>query len=90
MYVKCSDIGLVVLPNELKIQGFSLYPLLPQIMVVANSHAFWNSGDKETRNTKSVKFKSRILCPKALILCMLVVQREFTPDHPFLLFSHGA
>lgn len=73
MYVKCSDIGLVVLPKELKFEGFSLYPLLPQIMMVANSHAFWNSGDKETRNTKYVKFKLRILCLKALILCTLVV-----------------
>lgn len=90
MYVKCSDIGLVDLPNELKIQGFSLYPVLPQIMVVANSHAFWNSGDKETRNTKSVKSKLRTLCPTALMLCMLVVRREFAPDHHFLLFSHGA
>lgn len=72
MYVKCSDIGLVVLPKELKFEGFNLYPLLPQKMVVANSHAFWKSDDKESRNTKSLKFKL-ILCPKALMLCMLVV-----------------
>lgn len=74
MYVKCSDIGLVVLPKELKFEGFNLYPLLPQKKMVANSHAFWNSGEKETRNTKSITFKLRILCPiKALMLSILVV-----------------
>jgi len=79
------QIGLLVLCKELMFEGFSLYLLLSTIQVVASSHAFWNTADKETRNTKSLKFKLRIPCPKALIPCILVLWRELNPDRQFLL-----
>lgn len=83
MYVSVFRYTFSFSPKELKYEDFSLYPLLSQIMVVANSHAFCNTGKKETRNTKSIKFKLRILCPKALILCIFVLWREL--DCHFLL-----